>query len=169
MARGKTHDRVNLICGSIVTGGLIGFERNLLIIIGFIVGFLISTLVISPDLDIGPKKRTKWLQIFLYPYSIFFQHRGYSHSILFGTLTRIIYGLIVFLLIVFSLKRMDYIDYGEEAFLSSLWHFLREFDYSLIPYKFLSWTFFGMFLADILHIILDKISSKWGRFKRKFT
>lgn len=167
MARGKTHDRINLIIGSVFTGALIGLERNYLVVAGFVAGFLLSTLVVSPDLDIGPKKRTRWLQFFLYPYSIFFRHRGHSHSILFGTLTRVLYGILVFFAIVFILSKMGYIPIGAKDFFHIALDFLLSYDYSLVSYKFLTWTYLGMFLADLLHIFIDRISSAWGRFRRK--
>lgn len=167
MARGKTHDRINLLVGSIVTGVLIGLERNTLVVAGFVFGFLVSTLIISPDLDLGPKKRTRWLQFFLYPYAIFFKHRGSSHSLLFGTLTRITYGVVVFLIMTFVLSEMKYIEFGAMDILHWALVFIRGYDYSLVEYKFFTWIYMGMLLADMLHICVDGISTRWNRFLRK--
>ena len=169
MAQGRTHDRINLIIGSIATGLLIGFEKNILIVTGFVFGFLLATLVLSPDLDIGPKKRTRLLQYFLYPYAIFFKHRGHSHSLLFGTLTRVLYGLLVLFLITFILNKMNYIQFGPSDFISNIFRFLSNYDYQLTSYKFLTWTYIGMFLADMLHIFIDSISTRWQKIKRKMT
>ena len=88
-----------------------------------------------------PKKRTGILQYVLYPYSILFKHRGLSHSILFGTLLRFIYGLVIFGILIFVLGKMDYIKYQGEDYLKLLWEFILAWDFHQRPYKIVTWLF----------------------------
>lgn len=166
MAKGTTHDRINLLTGAVLTGILIGFEKSWIIVAGFVAGFLLSTLILSPDLDLGPKKRAGVLRIFLYPYSLFFAHRGRSHSFLFGTLTRIFYGFFVFIVINTISHQMGYIEHNVFESLEFLTSYIEGYNYQLLSYKLLTWTFLGMFLADSLHIFADRI---YSRFKRLFS
>lgn len=165
MAKGRAHDRLNLLIGSVCSGVLIGIEKNWPITFGFVLGFLLSTLVLSPDLDLGPKKRAGIFRIILYPYSVFFKHRGYSHSLLFGTLTRVFYGIAVVLFIIFCSHKMGYLKVNALQSVELIVNYLKNYNYDLSTYKLLTWTFLGMFLADLLHISIDLISS---RFKRLF-
>ncbi|TNF30302.1 MAG: hypothetical protein EP319_05510 [Deltaproteobacteria bacterium] len=159
MASGKFHDKVNLGTGAILTGLLIGLERSFPVVISFVIGWLFATLIFSPDTDVMPKKRSGVLQFFLYPYSILFKHRGLSHMILVGTILRIVYGLIVFSIMLFVLNGMGHISFGASHFFSGVFDFLKAFDYHLIQYKIFVWLFIGMVGADLCHIFFDKITS----------
>lgn len=159
MASGKFHDKINLGTGAILTGCLIGLERSFPVVISFVAGWLFATLVFSPDTDVMPKKRTGVLQFLLYPYSILFKHRGVSHMILVGTLIRILYGVIIFGLMLFVLNGMGYVSFSASDFFSFVLKFVSNFDYHLIEYKIFVWLFVGMVGADLCHILFDKLTS----------
>jgi len=158
MSKGKSHDRFNLIIGAILTGLLLGLERSWPVVLVFVIGWLIATFIFSPDTDIAPKKRTTILRLFLYPYSVFFKHRGISHSILFGTLTRVMYVLWCFGILIWIFQKMGYIPITIENYGAFLWDFLINYDYSKLHYKMLTWFYLGMFLADFCHIFLDRLT-----------
>ncbi|MBH47777.1 MAG: hypothetical protein CME71_06365 [Halobacteriovorax sp.] len=168
MAMGKTHDGFNLFIGAVLTGGLIGYQHSLIVWLPFIFGWLFSTLVFSPDTDLMPKKRTGILQFFLYPYSILFKHRGLSHGLITGTLTRITYSVLLGGLLVFVLSKMGYIDFAAEGYWSGLVEFVREYDYDKTVYKSLSWLYIGMALADACHIFLDWLSGVFSKIRRNY-
>lgn len=168
MALGKTHDKVNLFFGSIFAGLLIGIEQSWPVVLSMVCGWLLATLVFSPDTDLMPKKRARFLRFFLYPYSLLFRHRGISHSLFLGTLTRIVYGIATFGMLVFILNKMGYIKLSADNFFKGLWIYFRNYDYSIESYKMVSWFFGGMFIADFCHVMLDKISDMFTRFKRIF-
>lgn len=79
--------------------------------------------------------------------------------ILVGTILRIIYGLIVFSIMLFVLNGMGHISFGASHFFSGVLEFLSAFDYHLIQYKIFVWLFIGMVGADLCHIFFDKITS----------
>ncbi len=169
MAKGKSHDRFNLIIGSILTGSMLGFGLSAYIWAPFSIAWLFSTLFFSPDIDIMPKKRSGVLAFFIFPYSIIMKHRGISHHPLWGTISRIAYGIIFFTLITFILKRMGYINFTEEDFIKNLISFFYNYDYKLVEYKIISWFFAGLFLADLGHIFLDRLTSALRRIWKKIT
>ena len=163
MARGKGHDRFNLLVGAVLVGLLLGLSNPLILVSCFAMGWLVATLVFSPDSDVMPKKRTGVLAFFLYPYAIFFKHRGISHSLFFGTLTRVFYVLMVFGLMIFVLNRMGYLVFGAMGYWQGIWAFIKGYDYSLVSYKMITWLYLGMFLADLAHILLDRLISSFKR------
>ena len=115
----------------------------------FSLAFLYGTFFMSPDLDLAEKIRLFSLRGFLTlpfrSYSKFFHHRGLSHSILFGTLTRILWlslwAVILFFVIYQSLPSTKPII---ASFQAHKWFFIYGIS--------------GLFAADISHILLDKIS-----------
>lgn len=166
MSDGKTHDRVGLIAGiicSVTAFALFSFP----IAIPFFVGWLIALFIFSPDSDLMPKKRTGILAFFLYPYSILFKHRGLSHSLLLGTLSRVVYIIITFLIILFILSKMGYVEFNFSNFYTELVHFVSNFSVSNPIYQVLCSFYAGMFGADLVHIILDTLSSFLAKLKRE--
>ena len=97
MANGKAHDRFNIFIGTFIVAVMFATKMDFAIILSFTAAYLFSTLILSPDIDLGPKKRAGLLRPLIYPYSMFFKHRGFSHHLILGTLSRVIYGVIVFI------------------------------------------------------------------------
>ncbi len=168
MALGKTHDGINLFVGMIITGFLIGFGFGVFSWPSFIIGWLFSTLLFSPDTDLMPKKRSGLLQFFLYPYSIIFKHRGLSHGLLLGTLTRVTYGIILGGILVFVLSKMGYLAIEAEGYWRGLFEFVSEYSYQQPIYKSVTWLYLGLASADACHIFIDKLSSMFTKLKRNY-
>jgi uncharacterized metal-binding protein len=63
-------------------------------LLGFLGGFAFSMVFLTPDLDLvrsRPARRWGRLSILWWPYAKIFRHRGLSHHIVWGPLTRIAY------------------------------------------------------------------------------
>jgi len=165
MASGKIHDKFNLVVGILLVSLLFLLRLPFELVASFTAGFLLSTYIFSPDTDLMPKKRTGPLQYILFPYSIFFKHRGMSHSFLFGTVTRVFYGFLVFFVLIFVFHRMGYLNTDAQSIGVVIYNFLLKFNVEELPYKMIIFSFAGLFIADCSHIFLDKISSL---FKKVF-
>ena len=160
MAMGSTHDKVSIFFLVIILAtGVIGYQMSSPALYGACVGWFFATYLISPDLDLGPKKRASVLRPFLYHYSMFFKHRGVSHHFFLGTISRIVYLLAMALLIIFCLHKMGYTSFSTTHYLNFLTNLFHGYTYSVPEYQFLTWTVIGMFLSDLVHILLDKVSS----------
>lgn len=168
MAMGKTHDGFNLFLGMICCGILIGAGLEVFVWPPFFFGWLFATLVFSPDTDLMPKKRTGLLQFFLYPYSILFKHRGLSHGVITGTLTRVTYAILVAGLMVFVLSKMGYVDFAAQGYWQGLWRFVHDYNYDLPIYRAVTWLYIGMAGADACHILLDWLSGIFSKIRRNY-
>ena len=144
----RTHVRFNLLIAlpCVVAGTYYFHEPSQPFLITFIIAFFYGTCFMNPDLDlIHQIKLFSVRGMLTLPfrfYSKMFKHRGLSHSIFFGTATRILWlcGVTFFLF---------YLVYqtipSEKTFLIYLFH-----------YKFyLLYGLAGLLLADLCHIALD--------------
>jgi uncharacterized metal-binding protein len=67
-------------------------------LLAFAGGFAFSMFFLSPDLDLTrsrPTRRWGWLSFLWWPYAKVFRHRGVSHHVLWGPLTRLGYLALV--------------------------------------------------------------------------
>lgn len=142
MANGETHFRANIATG-LTTWGLVNITDTMIdtIYIDTIqlgIGLILGT-IITPDYDFNKiyiKKVIKKIPVigffwnlYWYPYSMFFKHRGISHNLLFGTITRVIYLFFpIFLLNLFQVINIHISIY----------------------------IIIGWYLQDVTHYILDK-------------
>ena len=100
----------------------------------------------SPDLDLANQIKLVSIRgFFTFPfraYAKFFRHRGLSHSIIFGTLTRILWLGLIGLGIFFAIykavpKTQDFLSF-----------FFKHKAYILTGLA-------GVFFADMCHLLLD--------------
>ncbi len=158
LAKGSTHDKLNLITGAVLTGIMVGTSFQWQRTVPFAFGWLLATFVLTPDLDIGPKNRKSVVSILLYPYSVLFKHRGISHSFILGTITRIIYVYVIFIIISALLAYFSIIK-DETNYLS----LILAYDYQKEHYLIFTWIVIGMSLADACHIVIDYITGLKNR------
>ncbi|WP_287369675.1 metal-binding protein [Oceanithermus sp.] len=104
MPRGPVHETVNL---SLLAVQAIAYARYQPALPsgfaeGYLAGFLLGTLWITPDLDLAerrnrPRPLRFWglLKPLWVPYGLLFRHRGLSHTWIAGPLSRILYILFV--------------------------------------------------------------------------
>ena len=164
MASGRWHDRFNIFLLLMLNTVFITNQIHYLYIIIFSSFWLFSTLMFSPDADLMPKKRAGLLRIFLYPYSMISKHRGMSHRFLLGTITRVLYCLLMIMFVIFILNRMGEISYSADSFSREILYLIENFSLEDKKSLIIIWGILGFWGADIGHIFLDKISSflpKW--------
>ena len=110
MPGGKTHELINITAlVSILTvvyylstwpeTGAFARHPDIYEILVFSVSYIFATFFLSPDLDTKsrPYKRWKMLRILWWPYRIIFKHRGFSHNMILGPLTILVYLTVIVL------------------------------------------------------------------------
>jgi uncharacterized metal-binding protein len=153
MPSGRTHEAINLtllgLGGAfyLAQGGSPEEPRAL----AFLLGYLASTFLLSPDLDLaekGVRAQGRWgvLGALWRPYGWLFRHRGLSHTWILGPLTRLGYLLLLLFLLYGLLK-------GVAAFMgASLALALPP-----LPKEVLLCGLLGYYLSQWLHLVADGI------------
>jgi len=148
MALYKTHAKFNILFALPVLIILIYiiFHPKISFLIIFTSSFIYSTLFMSPDVDLTNKIKLFSLKGMLtIPFRIYskiFKHRGLSHSLIFGTITRIVFLFFLFLIILFLINQSIP---SHDSFIT----------FFKIHKKYTLYCFSGIFLADTCHLILD--------------
>lgn len=164
MASGKNHDFLNLISLPIF---LYGVPHQYFIYFGS--AYVLSTVLLSPDIDLHhskPSKRWKMFKVFWYPYRKIFKHRGLSHAPIFGTITRHIYFAIVLILIyILTIYILKFLGYSNimAKYTEHILIFIKR-----ITTEEALWFILGAVMADIVHIFWDIVFSVAKRIKRIF-
>ncbi len=148
MSQYKTHAKFNLFLALPIVLGVLFYLfhptwRQMSLFGGC---FVYSTLFMSPDMDLAHQIKFFSIRGMLTSpfrlYSKIFSHRGMSHSILFGTLTRI--GFLS-LLALLSLWLINQTFPNPDTFLI----FLKSHQVMIL------YAFSGLFIADLCHLLLD--------------
>lgn len=146
MANYKTHSFFNIFVAlPLILFFMICFCRtSYQAVVIFTCCFTYATLYMNPDLDLSNKIRLFSLRGFLTMpfrgYSLIFRHRGISHSLLFGSVTRILYLGLLFYLFLYILKKPNL----------SKKHFLM-----ILRSNYFLYGFIAIMLADFFHLALD--------------
>jgi uncharacterized metal-binding protein len=161
MPSGKTHLRIELFVLPLCVALLFAAESYKVITVSweemaiFAGAYLFSSLMLSPDLDLRHNRsRRRWgpLGFLWIPYTKIFKHRGVSHSLIFGTLTRLGYLGLIALLIALGLSYFNVWAIPFDA--------LRTFSIDL---KLFSFLLAGLWLPNILHTLTDHVHSALRR------
>ena len=131
-------------------------------------GFLFSTFFLNPDIDLYYSKPTqRWglLKYFIQPYSLMFKHRKLSHSLWFGSLTRIFFLLSASVLLYILFLFVQNMIFDSHSFfknisesIDSLFESTPDIGYHLMKdYPFYISAALGIFLSDTIHIFTDRI------------
>lgn len=152
MASGTKHLNANVGFGltTLLTTSVLTMYSNTIQIdnIYLAIGLLLGT-IITPDYDFNKiyiKKLIKKIPVlgffwnlYWYPYSLLFKHRGISHNLILGTITRVIYlCLPLFIYILYA--------YHNKIDLT----FINNIDLIKIIYMLSGW-----YIQDFIHYILD--------------
>ncbi|MCH9631258.1 MAG: hypothetical protein S4CHLAM37_12800 [Chlamydiia bacterium] len=153
MSNYKTHNSFNILflLPLAAAGVYLYMNPTNMQLIVFVSVFLYATLFMSPDMDVANKIR--WLSlrgllsIPFKSYARVFKHRGISHSIFLGTLTRILWlfgfcAIVLYFCDVFFIARTK-----------------AEIFYKMYK-KELLFALLAVFLADIGHIFLDRMKRR---------
>ncbi|MGY4706823.1 DUF2227 family putative metal-binding protein [Candidatus Bipolaricaulota sp. J31] len=119
-------------------------------IVVFTAAYAGASLLLSPDLDLAESVVTRrWgpLRILWWPYTAAFKHRGLSHSIVFGPLTRVLYLGFLAACVWAAL----YLGLGLRV------------GWQLPPPGSVLAFFTGIYLTNLLHVVLDRLGSALGR------
>ncbi len=156
MPSGRTHLRIEIVClviwGAVaaVFGRWGWMEKGE--IAGFIVAYLFSMLLLSPDLDLAKSDSyRRWgpLRWLWAPYAAAFRHRSVSHHPLFGPITRIAY---VGLLALIGLLVYILVTHAAAPQLAA-------------PLGLVLSVVIGLYLPNLTHITADGLQSLWGRVR----
>lgn len=161
MPSGKTHLRIELLLLPVwVAVGFVA-ENYAITAIGwegiaiFAGAYLFSSFLLSPDLDLRHNRsRRRWglLGFIWIPYTKVFKHRGVSHSLLFGTLTRLGYLGTLALLLALGLSYCH------------IWAIsLDPLTAAPIDMELVGILVAGLWLPNITHTITDHIHSALSR------
>lgn len=110
--------------------------RCLWVVFGMLLGIFIT-----PDLDLAERKPGLWTL-----YGRAFKHRGYSHTPVIGTLTRLFYMSPVLCMIVLIVISNNLFT---------------------INWMYVAFAILGLILADTLHTIMDKTVTAFKRYWRR--
>jgi uncharacterized metal-binding protein len=160
MPDGRTHTRINLICylagSSLVTGLYFGGIYNVSIpqLVLLSVGYGVGTYWITPDLDLAEqhvRAKKAWgpWGILWVPYGHLSEHRGMSHSWLWGPLSRLLYVMLCLTPIWILVYLLFSTQPEFRPNLSKVWRFLLFADFWLI--------FLGYYVSQWLHLVADGI------------
>ena len=156
MPSGKVHLRIEAALLAVWgAGAVFGTHRGWLgsaALTGFLVAYVASMLLLSPDLDLARSDSyRRWgpLRFVWLPYATAFRHRRISHHPLFGPITRIGY---VGLLAVLSLAAYGAVRRGATL------RFVVPLDTALA-------VLVGLYLPNLTHIAADGLQSLWARWR----
>ncbi len=184
---GWYHGRITIIFSPIAA--LIGcaaffipleiWQRGVLAFIGCLAGIFIT-----PDLDLQALSTAEviWVKVpvvgytmmhfwswFWFPYASLFKHRGSSHSVLKGTLSRIVYLLIWIPVVLTVITLMSYlvlhlqgVSVGHINLETSVIAFLK---FILNSVWYILCFCVGLFVSDVGHILRDNKVWKFGDSK----
>ena len=159
MASGRTHDIINLIALPPIVYYLSPSDFPF-----FISGYLAGTFFLSPDVDTyhsNPVKRWKFLKFIWKPYTKLSKHRGISHLPFYGSLVKIVYLMMIFYLLYFGVVfGLKYIGINIELFKFKEIG-LKELILNIHTISFLT----GLFMAEIMHILVDILYSSLKKVK----
>ena len=159
MPSGKTHTRIDLGMLVVLMVAAAFFWNALCRFFGrdemaeygaiFVVAYLFGTFLLSPDMDLATSEPMhSWgvLRHLWRPYAHLFKHRGISHTPVVGTLTRVLY--IVLLIYVISAVANVFLDLKWKMSLDEL---------KRVDRFALAWALGGLCLPDLFHILADRI------------
>jgi len=149
MPSGRTHLAVELILApGFITGFYALFHPTWGELLLFGGTYVFSSLLLSPDLDLRKNlARRRWgpLGFIWAPYSRIFKHRGISHNLVLGPLTRLIYLGAVFGVVLVGLSYLGLaLPQGVPL---------------TIEPRTLAVLGAGLYLPNLLHVLLDRLVS----------
>ncbi len=115
----------------------------------FALAYLFGTFLLSPDMDLArsdPMRNWGLLRFVWQPYARMFKHRGISHVPIVGTLTRVLY-LLVMVYILSAVANVCF-DLGWRMSIRDL----RRVDWTGV-----TWALCGLCLPDLFHILADRM------------
>lgn len=152
MPSGKTHFRIEVLFLVLCIGFFIGYDYSDYVdlneILLGICGYCFAMFFFSPDLDLFASKTVRRWGVFRFiwrPYAVLFRHRGISHSIFFGSASRVIY------LAVIVYATFTFVGMFLQETTNIEWKSILQIIQNPIWLSF----FAGIWLNDTIHVVLD--------------
>jgi uncharacterized metal-binding protein len=131
----------------------VSFDVSMVDVLIMSISFWGATFLLSPDLDIhsqvynnfGPIKK-----LFL-PYQKMFKHRGISHMVVIGTMSRVAYVVLILVAGAYLVEQYTEVIVPWGDILPGVIEYHREG----------LWALSGVVLADLGHIMADRIPKRW--------
>ncbi len=150
MPSGKTHAVVEMaLLPALGAAYYVALQPGTVELAVFAGAYLFSSLWLSPDLDLHKNAaRRRWGPLgFLWtPYSKVFKHRGLSHSLVLGPLTRLVYLGLVLAAVIAGLSYLWGLALPPAEKAAAFWQ-NREVLWALGA---------GLYLPNVLHVLLDR-------------
>lgn len=172
MPSGKTHDFITFLVAAPIAAATYLYTRDWTITVIVTVATLFGGLMFGPDLDTHSVHYTRWgpLRFLWWPYKVALAHRSrLSHGIIFGTIIRIAYFLLLVTILVgvWLLARDWYVHRApanvqqmQDAF-SRIWELLKP-----IKRDYLIAAFAGLWIGAASHTASDVLGSFFKSVKR---
>jgi uncharacterized metal-binding protein len=172
MPSGRTHDLITILLAAPTAAAVYYFTEDVTITLITTAMMIFGGLMFGPDLDIQSRQYVRWgpLRFLWWPYKVMLPHRSrLSHSILLGTLIRVIYFLaVITLLVVIVLYVRDTFIYQKptgfdevKSTFARLWEIL-----SPIKRDYLIAAFVGLWIGATSHTVSDVLGSFFKSVKR---
>ncbi|MGV2830198.1 metal-binding protein [Myxosarcina sp. GI1(2024)] len=165
MPSGIVHDRITFWVLPWIGGGTYLLTENGELTLILAAGFLFSSLMFGPDLDIYSLQYRRWgvIRFIWLPYRQLFRHRSlFSHGLVLGTFIRIVYLLLIVGFAAIFIVAISQLIWGFE------WNW-QQFVlniFTIIKTKYFSETaaiFAGLELGAINHSLSDWLGSSYKR------
>ncbi|HXG92215.1 MAG TPA: metal-binding protein [Blastocatellia bacterium] len=172
MPSGRTHDFITVLLAAPTAAVTYYVTNDLTITLITTVMMIFGGLMFGPDLDIQSRQYARWgpLRFLWWPYKVILPHRSrLSHSILLGTLIRVIYFLAVLTLLVaiglivrdsYFLQRPTSVGEVRGAF-TRVWEI-----FAPIKRSYLIAAFAGLWIGATSHTVSDVLGSFFKSVRR---
>jgi uncharacterized metal-binding protein len=177
MPQNKLHSKFNsfILLPLILAAAWFYVSKNIQVLGLLSACFLYATYFANPDADLANQQKLLTLKgIMLLPFKLFyapfFRHRSrISHSLIWGTPTRLLAIFLFIILISFSGLMINKIIYGSLSIndfpklLNDMWNMMKYSFMDIFNYAKNNKTFSlaivsGFYFADFGHILLDRLS-----------
>ena len=172
MPSGRTHDLITLMLAAPTAAVAYYFSRDWTVTAIITATMVFGGMMFGPDLDIQSRQYARWgpLRFLWWPYKVMLPHRSrWSHSILLGTLIRVIYFLAVATLVIaVSILVRDLYVYRMHPGLSEFTGaFARVWEiFSPIKRNYLIAAFIGLWVGATSHTVSDVLGSFFKSVRR---
>ncbi len=172
MPSGRTHDKITFLLVLPTAAATYYFTRDWVMTTIVTAGMLFGGLMFGPDLDTQSVHYTRWgpLRFIWWPYKVALAHRSrFSHGILFGTIIRIIYFLIIVtLLLAISLYVRDWYAQDTSSSVTQMHDAFSRVVEIIKPIKheYLIAAFAGLWVGAASHTASDVLGSFFKSVKR---
>lgn len=172
MPSGRTHDLITLLLAPPTAAVTYYFTGDWILTAIITATMIFGGLMFGPDLDIQSRQYARWgpIRFLWWPYKVMMPHRSrWSHSILLGTIIRVIYFLaVVTLILAASLYIRDvYIKGAEQGVGELTGAFARVWEiFSPIRRDYLIAAFIGLWVGATSHTVSDVLGSFFKSVRR---